>query len=342
MKQIKNWMKKNWNIVAGALVVILFCVVMVYNEKKKIYEFSSNLFYMDTYIQVKVYTHDATRAKEALQDVEKIYKEYHELTDHHQAYGDLINLYTIYHNTLSDETLTLDPRLYDLLSYALQLEEKTNGLFKINLGNVIDVWNKYRTSKEGIPTIEELKDAHAKEEEVILLSNYQIKNNHANIDLGAIAKGYTTNVAANYLKEIGFEKFLINAGGNVVVGDYYTDGSYKIGIETPTEKGGVYQIITGNNMAVTTSGSYERFYTYNGQVYHHIIDPISLFPPNYMKSVTVITKDSALGDVLSTTLFLMPIEQGKEFLKENYPDVEAIWYGMDDEVTKTEGFSQYE
>ena len=60
-----------------------------------------------------------------------------------------------------------------------------------------------------------------------------------------------------------------------------------------------------------------------------------------MKSVTVISEDSALADILSTTLFLMPIEEGVEYIKK-YPNVEAIWYSNDNEIIKSEGFSKYE
>ena len=127
-----------------------------------------------------------------------------------------------------------------------------------------------------------------------------------------------------------------------MVGNHYNNEKYKIGIETPTVEGGVYEIIEGNNMAVTTSGSYARFYIYDNKIYHHIIDPNTLFPPNHMKSVTVITKDSALGDILSTTLFLMPIEEGKKFLEDNFKEVEAIWYSNNDQIYKTEGFEKYE
>jgi len=145
----------------------------------------------------------------------------------------------------------------------------------------------------------------------------------------------------NYLKEQGFNKFLIYAGGNVLVGDHYKNDVYKIGIENPTKSGDIYKIVKSNNMAVVTSGGYERFYEYEGNIYHHIIDPNTLMPPNYMKSVTVITNDSALGDALSTTLFLMSIEEGKEYIKQ-FNNVEAIWYTNDNTIIKSDGFDKYE
>ncbi len=65
-----------------------------------------------------------------------------------------------------------------------------------------------------------------------------------------------------------------------------------------------------------------------------------MYPPNNMTGVTVITKDCAEGDALSTTLFLMTVEEGKEYIKKY--DVEALWYTNDNKIIKSEGFSKYE
>ena len=92
---------------------------------------------------------------------------------------------------------------------------------------------------------------------------------------------------------------------------------------------------------ITSSGGYERFYEFEGVKYHHIIDPRTKMPANYMKSVSVITDDAMLGDVLSTTLFLMSIEDGQEFIKQ-FDNVEAIWYSNDNQVIKSDGIKNYE
>ena len=91
-----------------------------------------------------------------------------------------------------------------------------------------------------------------------------------------------------------------------------------------------------------TSGGYERFYEYNGHKYSHIIDPNTKYPVEYMKSVTVICDDSAFADALTTTLFLMSIEEGQEFVKDMDMDIDVIWYSNDDEVYTTSGVENYE
>lgn len=293
---------------------------------------------MDTYINIKIYCRNSKKANEIFEEVEKIYKEYHILTDRYNSYDNIHNLYYINNNS-NEKEIDIDSKLYDMISYGYQFSKETDGLLDINLGGVIDVWKKYRDSGNGVPSLQELKEAN-KKDDIILLGDNRIKNNNINIDLGAVSKGYTTKIVGDYLKSVGIDYYLINAGGNVLAGKSYDKDSYKIGIQSPNKDGGIIGVVNGNDISVVTSGGYERNYIYDGKVYHHIINPNTLYPSNYMKSVTVVTPDSALGDMLSTTLFLMDIDKGMEFLK-NY-DAEAIWVSNDNNIIKSEGFIKYE
>lgn len=322
------------------LLGLLMAMLLISFMAKKQKVITKNLFYMDTYINVKVYS-DKKEVDSTLKEVDKIYKEYHQLTDRYNSYEDLVNVYYINNNNSEEEALTIDKRLYDILEYGLLWKNKSNGLFNIEIGSVIDVWKKYLASKDGIPTKEELEIATKNIKEVKLLGDNKILNNNPNIDLGAIAKGYVTDVAGEYLKKQGFDKFIINAGGQVLVGNKYHKDLYKIGVKSPLNNGENLAIINGENICVATSGSYERFYEYNGVSYNHIINPNTLYPGTYMKSVTVLSSDSKLNDVLTTTLFLMPIDEGKKFISQ-MDGVEAIWFTNDNKIIKSEGFSKYE
>ena len=293
---------------------------------------------MDTIITIKFYSCNKKESEEIIKDIDNIYREYHILTDRYNGYDNVNNIYYINNNNDDIGEIVLDSKLYDLISYADKLSDESNGLFDINLGGVIDVWKKYRDNGDGIPTLLELKKAN-KKNDVKLLDNNKILNNHPNIDLGAISKGYTTKMVAEYLESRGIKYFLINAGGNVIAGESYDKDCYKIGIQSPSDNTIAYAL-NSKNISVVTSGGYERNYIYKGVMYHHIISPKTLFPTNYMKSVTVVTKDSALGDYLSTTLFLMSIDDGMEFIKKY--DAEALWIDNDDNLIFSEGFSRYE
>ena len=154
MEKIKN----NWGYIISAILLIIFFVYISFDYSKRknsLQEFSKNLFYMDTYINVKIYNNDSIKSNNALNEIDKLFKEYHELTDRYNEYDSINNIYVINNNNLDDETLTLDSRLYNLIRYGIDSYNKTNNLININLGNVIDVWKKYRQNENGVPTLQE-------------------------------------------------------------------------------------------------------------------------------------------------------------------------------------------
>lgn len=327
--------------IAALFLMIVLISVIVYRSNNSLKVVTKNIFYMDTQIYIKLYGKNEKKLNDALLQVENLYKEYHQLTDRYQSYDNVINPYYIYHNSDQSDTLTIDEKLYAVLKLAQMWHEKNN-LFDITIGNVIDVWKKYREAGTGIPTEEELASANSQKKELVLLDDHAIKNNHVSIDLGSVAKGYTTEEAGKLLKKLGISTYLINAGGNVIVGDSYNKKDYTIGIEDPTNnQKDIFTVVHGKNISVVTSGGYERFYEYNGQKYHHIINPITLYPSSYSKSVTVITKNSAKADILSTILFLLPIDEGMS-LVESLDDTEAIWYTEDNLIVRSSGMKNYE
>lgn len=327
-----------WGIVIILIIVLL--LILVLDKKEK--EYTSNIFYMDTYIYVKIVSNNEERAKEILSNVENIYKTYHELSDKYNEYEGIKNLYYLNYNNDESEYIEIDKKLYDLLQFGIDAYDKSNGLIDISIGNVLDVWKSYRTSEYGVPTLEELQSVHTDSiKDIVLLEKNKIENNHVNIDLGAIAKGYVTELAAKYLEKEGINRYIINAGGNVVVGENEDDIKYSIGIENPDDPTGIFKIIYGNNISVVTSGGYNRYYEWNGKRYSHIVNPNTLFPDNYMKSVTVICTSSKFADVLSTMLFMMSVEDGKKYI-DSLEGVEAIWYTIDNNIVTSSGISKYE
>jgi FAD:protein FMN transferase len=341
MKKIRrNYFIRGIVLVLMGISILIFIII----NNNKIREYQKNIFYMDTYINVKVYTNNQKKAKDALIEIDNIYKKYHHLTDRYNSYDNIINIYYINNTLPINEKITIEPELYNIIKYSINYYEKTNGLVNIAIGNAIDVWKEYKETKSGIPTLEDLLAVGSINiEDIILYDDYKIeKKTDVKLDLGTVSKGYTTNIAGEYLKEIGLDKYLINAGGNVKVGNHYRNDNYKIGLNEPKPYStDIYQVIKGNNISIVTSGSYERFYEYEDQIYHHIIDPNTLFPPNHFYSVTIITEDNALGDILSTALFIMNLEEGQKYVS-SFDGVEAIWYDTEDNIYFSEGIKNYE
>lgn len=337
-------MQKKINKMIIFIIIILIVGLIgmgIYNKNKKS-EYTTNMFYMDTYIYINLYNLSKKEAQKTFAEIEQIYKKYHELTNRYNEYEEINNIYYINHNNSKNDTLVIDKELYDIIKYGQEWYQKSNGLIDISMGNVIDVWKKYRESKNGIPSIEELTNSNTGSiDNIVLLDNNQIKNNHPNIDLGVIAKGYTTEIVGAYLEKKGITNYLINAGGNVLVGKPYQKTNFSIGLEDPnSDAGEIYKVIFANDMSVVTSGGYERFYEYNGKKYHHIINPKTLMPSNNMKSVSVIAKNSMEADMLSTLLFILTIDEGKDLLKQF--SAEAVWYTNDNEIITSKGISKYE
>lgn len=343
---VDNIFNKTYKHLFRGLILILLGVgmlVYMFFINPPIKKYSKDLFYMDTYIDVQIFSGSKRKANKVLEEVDNIYKKYHELTSRYDDY-DIKNIYYINNKLDINEKIEIEPELYEIIKYGIDIYDDTDGFVNIAIGNVIDVWNKHKEKGESVPSYEELSICGSINiKDIVLHENNMIeKKSDVKLDLGAISKGFVTEVVGNYLEEKGFDKYIINAGGNVKVGSHYNKKEYTIGLEKPEKNSlDVYKVIKGNNISVVTSGSYERFYEVDDKIYHHIIDPYTLFPPLNMYSVSVITKDSKLGDVLSTQLFLMTIEEGIDYIN-TLDDVEAVWYGVNDEIYYSEGFNKYE
>ena len=299
-------------------VLLIFILLLTGCGKQ---EYSKNLFYMDTIINVKLYNISESEANEAFAEIETIYQKYEQLTNFYDENSELSKLNNDVNYEISDD-------LMELIKIGYEWNIKTNGLLNINIGNLTKVWHDFRENPIELPNVDNIKIEHLK------LEDDKILNDKVSIDLGAITKGYVTEKVGNYLEENGINYYLINAGGNVKVGKS-NKGYYNIGIASPISDE-TFEIVKDENISVVTSGGYERFYEYDGVMYHHIIDPNTKYPANYMKSVTVIGEDSGLCDILSTTLFLMDIDKGKEFIKDY--DVKVIWFTNDNEIIKSDNY----
>ncbi|MFA5602978.1 MAG: FAD:protein FMN transferase [Bacilli bacterium] len=306
-------------------------------------EYSKNFFYMNTYINIKIYS-NKDNIDMYFNKIDDLYSEFHKLSDAYVEYKGVKNIYYINNKLKVNEKLEINSSLYKLIEYGINSYKLSDGKVNIALGNITSLWKKYRDEGTGIPTKKELVLAgkNINIDDIVLEDNTILKKSNINIDLGAIAKGYVTELVGNYLESVGINNYLINAGGNVKTGNHYNKGLYKIGIEEPIkDSDNMYKIVNVTNQSVITSGSYERYYEYDDKLYHHIIDSKTLYPSNNMKSVTIITKDSGYGDLLSTMLFLMSIEDGIKYVN-NLSNVEAIWYSNDNNVYYSDGFDKYE
>ena len=146
-------------------------------------------------------------------------------------------------------------------------------------------------------------------------------------------------MAARALEAEGVSSYVLNVGGNIRIIGTKPDGTgWVTGVKDPRNTSEFAIKLRLADTSCVTSGVYERYYTVDGVRYHHIIDKDTLFPAEYFSSLTVITKNSALADALSTALFCMPYDDGAALAEKLGVDV--LWIFPDGEMKYTPGIEK--
>ncbi len=308
--------------------------------------------YFDTVSYVYDYAGDsAERFDERSAEVSHILSEYHQLFDIYHEYEGVTNLCTL-NKAAGGEALEIDEKLVDFLLCAKEMYELTEGEMNVMLGAVLRPWHECREAAADdpasarVPTAEELEEA-ARHCDIALLEidaerkTARIADPAASIDVGALGKGYATERAAEYLESEGAAGYVLNIGGNIRCIGTRPDGSgWVTAIRDPDPAAGSYACsIRISDTACVTSGVYERYFTVDGERYHHVIDKDTLYPAAYFSSLSVVTRDSALADALSTALFCMSAEEG-EALAQELGGVELLWIFPDGTTRSTPGFAE--
>ncbi|MBE6536448.1 MAG: FAD:protein FMN transferase [Ruminococcaceae bacterium] len=288
-----------------------------------------------------------------LSEYHKLYDAYHSAADegYEKSYAGITNIKDI--NAVIDGSHVerrVDKKLIDLLIYCKEMYTLTAGETNVAMGSVLKLWHDEREkagldyNSAALPSFERLNEA-AKHTDINNLiideenSTVFISDPEMLIDVGAIAKGYATERIAAELESSGINGYALSVGGNVrAIGAKPNGECWNIGIENPLDPLGSYiETLKIADTSVVTSGSYQRFYTVNGERYHHIIDKDTLYPSAYFISVSIVTKDSAVADALSTAVFSMPFESGISMI-EGMAGVEALWVFEDGSKKSSSGF----
>ena len=189
----------------------------------------------------------------------------------------------------------------ELIDYSVSFTAENGDFFSVYLNPLIDAWD-IKNNSGTIPDVD------------AALGECEKQNT---LNLGGIAKGFVTEKLVKILEENNVSSALINLGGNTyAMGKKETGENWKIGIKDPKSDGEI-GIITAENIAVITSGDYERYFELNNIRYHHIFDPKTGYPSNNgLHSVTVISKNPTLCDALSTAAFVAGLDKGISLLKK--------------------------
>ncbi len=339
-------MKKILVVLSALILLIAGCTQQNQNELER---FDQSTFEagFDTVVRLIAYTSDSDEFDQYFEQMTNEFYYLHKLYDKYNEYDGINNIKTINENA-GIAPVEVDPFIIDLLNVSKFWYDNGYQLLDVSFGSVLKVWHNYReqgldANNDGIggkvPTFNKLNNAkECTGWDIIEIdevnSTVYLNQACASLDVGAIAKGYATEVVANNLEEAGLKYALISAGGNVRSINTREDGSaWGVGVELPEmfSQRSADTLRIPTSTSIVTSGDYQRYYEgEDGLIYHHLINPNTLFPESFFHSVTIVADDSAIADALSTILFLMDYEQGLSYITElqnTYPNelIGAFW-----------------
>lgn len=270
--------------------------------------------------------------------------EYHQLFDIYNDYDGLNNLKTV-NDQAGAAPVVVDRRIIDLLLECREYYELTGGVVNPAMGSVLSLWHEARNEgldnpeNAQLPKWEALEMAadHIDFDAVIIdeaVSTVFITDPQMRLDVGAVAKGWSVQKVCQILRP----GLLINVGGNVcATGPKDEAGTpWVIAIQNPDGGDDYLHTVNLAKGSAVTSGDYQRNYTVDGQCYHHIIDPATLYPSTIWRSVTIICDDSGMADALSTALFILPLGEGQALLDQC--GAMAMWVDQDGTIIYSPGF----
>lgn len=296
-------------------------------------EASCDVFAMDTYMTVTAY---GNGAKKAVDLAEQEIKRLDALLSTGNTDSEVYRINQNGGGSLSEDTAYL-------VSRSLDLYRQTDGAFDIAIYPVMREWG-FADRNFKVPDPDTLKDLLSRADASMITYDKErqevsFEKEGMQIDLGGIAKGYTSGRIMDIFRSCGLKSGLVNLGGNVQAYGTKTDGSrWRVAIEDPQDTDSYFGILSVQDKAVITSGGYERYFEEDGKTYHHIIDPKTGYPADSgLLSVTIVSEDGTLADGLSTSFFIMGKDRAEKFWQEQPDTFDMILMTDDRSVYITEG-----
>lgn len=313
------------------LALLFSAIIWILSGCSMSRDYSEQGIYFDTIIKLDIY---GTKDKAVMNDCLILCDEFEKKFSKTVEGSDVWRL-----NHAEGAWVEVSEETIDILKEAIKYSELTEGAFDISIAPLTELWHV--NDNDGIlPTEEEIKEAmsHVNYQCIqIDGSKVRLTDEKAQIDLGGIAKGYIADKLEELMKERGVTSAMINLGGNIKVVGSKTDGSsWNIGIQKPfADRNEVIGSVKIKDKTVVSSGIYERYFEYDGKIYHHIIDKTTGAPSESdLEAVTIIGESSTAADALSTSCLLLGSEEGMK-LVEQTEGVEAVFVKRDGSILES-------
>ncbi len=296
---------------------------------------SRDIFAMDTYMNLKAYGENGDSALNSAEN------EIHRLEQLFSVTDENSEIFKI--NNSNGEKISVSDDTSQIIAFSKEMGTATNGCLDISVYPLVKEWG-FTTGNYKIP--EKLRITQLLSDvdytKIDITGNTVAIPEKMEIDLGAVAKGYTADKIVEIYKENGVESGIINLGGNVYAMGKKPDGTrWNVAIVNPLSPAETLGKLEVSDKAVVTSGNYQRYFTgEDGKNYCHIIDTSTGFPAdNGLISVTIISDTGAISDALSTALFVMGKENAQTYLQNN-PDISAILVEENGDILISEAISE--
>ncbi|WP_027381775.1 FAD:protein FMN transferase [Epilithonimonas caeni] len=212
------------------------------------------------------------------------------------------------------QPVKVNAEIFDLIERSIRISKVTDGYFDISYGSIDKSFWNFDRDMQQLPDPELIKD-HLK------LVNYQniildpanqtvfLKEQGMRIGFGGIGKGYAAEMAKRLLRQRGVVSGIVNASGDLTTWGNQANGKpWTIGIADPDHSKQPFSYMNITDMAVATSGNYEKFVVINGKKYSHTINPKTGMPVSGVKSVTVFCPNAEIADAMATPVSIMGID----------------------------------
>ncbi len=273
------------------------------SQQTKQYDYS--IFAFGTLIDISLYDVTQKQATAAFKQLQQDFDQYHQDWSP-WTNGDLARI----NQQISKQIAAPVPiQLLPIIKASFELSQQSNNYYNPTIGNLINLWQFHKHQEKDIhppedDQIQQLIKKNPQMSDLYINEQNQLisKNPAVQLNFGAFAKGYAIEQEINKLKKQGIKNAVINAGGDLSVIGQHGNRAWNIGIRHPRKDTLLASIEVKNNESVFTSGDYERYYTFQGRRYHHILDPNTGYPTQDAQSVTVIHANAGRADAAATAL----------------------------------------
>ena len=349
-----------------SLILLLLSLIVLVSCSFQLNSFSRSYTYFDSYETITIWTKGSEKSLDKyFNETNSILKKYHILTN---RYEEETNGYkgVYYLNHHQNEEITVEKELIDLLDETITfLKDNPTfyNYFTIGIGSISDIWHEtfenYNEAssceKERVTQLpsEAFNDTvyNTSIDDIVIdkdKSTVTLKNG-VSLDLGGVVKGYVSKILIDYYNENNLNYTIDMGQSNIytnIGNPKRKNNAYLIGLKSPDagcdDPNKTYSVVTlPLNHSIVTSGDYQKYFTYEGRIYSHILDKNTKQPVvTNIRSISIITADSFIGDIYSTCLFMAGASEAINIVN-SIDNLECILYTNDNQIVYSSGMEQY-